>query len=648
MLLTSREQKLIQAFIKKSGTALTVTEMLDVTKTSRRTLYRDLDKLQASLPIDVSLRTTDAGYLLVGNLSELSRAHKLIEFTAVERRYGELLLLIEERASIASLTENFGISQPTATNDLRIIEKNLNENGLKLDRVRGLKIMGNERNIRSVLASSLYSVSEISEILMGNFSENKVLSFLNLEKFNQAKNVFDQVELPEMTDKTRALMQIFLTTVFLRLTKGKFVSIDNQREPSKNSLKFVRQLLTKLSTQDFTTIEVIYLAAVYDVLFFGFDREVLFMEKFDSDFSYKIRSLIDEVSTQLRIEFSRDDQLYGLLYAHLKETDILPELFSDKQNNFVEKIEVDNQEIFKVVEIALLNIFGRKFSSMETAFITLHFVATLERSDLVLPLRTALVTSRGRISCEFLISNLRKNYPFLKKIDIIQSSVNFDKTHYDVIFTTEKGSDYIYINHTIEQKNLDDIRRKLRVIQQSRVPINSSDPPSGKKFFVNLSQLFSISNGILTDFKITEIDDFKNLLDVISQIVALVNSNQPEILAKILKQRFDETHLAIPETKIALLHGIHDSIERPIFQIFDLSHEIEVLAMNRKMIKVKRMLLLISPPDVTDYAAYLLSKISSSIIETKLYTAIYNSGNYVVISELLRQIISEAIRKYDE
>lgn len=55
------------------------------------------------------------------------------------------------------------------------------------------------------------------------------------------------------------------------------------------------------------------------------------MEKFDTDFSYKIRQIIDRVSTKLEIEFGKDDRLYGLLYAHLKESEMLPILFPKKK-----------------------------------------------------------------------------------------------------------------------------------------------------------------------------------------------------------------------------------------------------------------------------------------------------------------------------
>ncbi|MDM5144993.1 hypothetical protein ICE98_02097 [Lactococcus lactis] len=132
MFLTSREQKLIQTFLKRGK--LTIAEMMEITDTSRRTLYRDLNNLQKSLPENISLENTDEGYFLKGDINQLTQAHELIDYTMSERLYGELLLLIENKASIASLTDYFGISQPTVTSDLRQLEQTLLENEISLIR----------------------------------------------------------------------------------------------------------------------------------------------------------------------------------------------------------------------------------------------------------------------------------------------------------------------------------------------------------------------------------------------------------------------------------------------------------------------------------------------------------------------------------
>ena len=641
MLVTSREQKLIHAFLKNGN--LTISEMLELTGTSRRTLYRDLERLQQSLPADVSLQTSDEGYFLAGELSVLTQMHELVEFTAQERLYGELLLLFTNRASIISISDEFGISQPTATADLRMIEKMLLENELLLEREHGLRVSGSEEKIRSIMTSALYQSTSIAEILKNQFQSNKILKLIDLSQIEQARAIFDRIDLPEITDKALTLMQCFLAVSLLRLQQNQTIDSNNKRRPSKQALTFV-QGLARLLPMIFSISEITYLAMVYDTLYFGFGRDVLFIEKFDTDFSYKIRQLIVGVSEQTGLPFGKDDHLYGLLYAHLKDTDILPTLFEVKQDEFITSVEENNPNIIAAVKTHLTQVFGKNFSMREVAFVALHFLATLERSDLVMPLRAALVTSRGFISCEFLMSNLKKNFPFLRKIDLIQTTQDFDKSYYDAVFTTEKELDYIYVNLNLEHKNLDEIRHQLRMIQQN-TSVRADD---NQKNIVNLNQLFTISTTLINSFSIDTLDNLSVLTETIRSVVSMTQSTDKAALRKLLEKRFEETHLAIPETKIGLFHAVHESIETPLFKIYDLNQEVEVIGMNRKKMKIKRVLLLLSPPSVSTYATYLLGKISSSIIENKLYTTIYDSGNEAVVKELLRQIMTEAIRKYGE
>lgn len=120
-------------------------------------------------------------------------------------------------------------------------------------------------------------------------------------------------------------------------------------------------MVSKLDNIVFTISEITYLSVVYDVLYFGFGRDILFMEKFDSNLSYKIRKLIDKVSNELEIQFSKDDKIYGLLYAHLKETDLLPDLFSEKQSTFIEQVKSNNVKIYSAVEKILPLVFEKSF-----------------------------------------------------------------------------------------------------------------------------------------------------------------------------------------------------------------------------------------------------------------------------------------------
>ena len=104
----------------------------------------------------------------------------------------------------------------------------------------------------------------------------------------------------------------------------------------------------------------------------------------------------------------------------------------------------------------------------------------------------------------------------MKRIDIIQLSEIPNLEHYDVVFTTEKELNYIYVSRILDQKNTDDIRHQLRVIQQEARKANKEDEP---RHTVDLSRLFSISNTLLEQFSLETLENPPHLQAVIELIV---------------------------------------------------------------------------------------------------------------------------------
>lgn len=643
MKVTSREQKLIHALI--SAEVLTFQEMLGVTKTSKRTLYRDLERLSATLPKEVTLISSSIGYYLRGNISILTSI-KSMDWTPKERLFGELILLILQKASIKSFDEKFEISQPTATADLKLIEKNLKILNLQLSREEGLKILGDERTIRQVLTSIFTQNISASELLSEDFVHHKLFSLIDIEHLHNVNVAFTGLNLQGMSDKTESIMRFFFFATLLRSENGHHLHMNCEKYPSKKALKFVRTISSRLKNTNLRIADIMYLAELADILHFSVGREVLYLEKSDTEFAYKIRKLIESVGFELNLEFERDDALYGLLYAHLKTTVILPELFILSENSeFSREIQKNNQEIYEVVRIALEKVFAKPFSPYEIAYITLHFVATLERSDLVLPLKALLLTDRGRIYSEFLVTNLKKNFPFIKQIEVLQSSAEFHEENYDIIFSTQSQTKYTKVDKVLNQENLDAIRKHLREIQRYQTPRKFNDYTSN---YMQLPQLFQMSNEIIENFEILKIKNKGRFRDVILQMTKKVFSENAHVLAYLLEQNFLRTPFGLPDTNIALLHGIHESVITPYFGIFDLSTAMSVIAMDKSRIKVERLLLLLGPKKVENDTQYLLGKISSSIIENKLYTAIYQSGNAILVRELLGKILTQAIRNYEK
>ena len=154
MLVTQREQQIIQEFLVKK--TLTVADMMEATGASRRTIYRDLDKFQLTLPhMDIYLRTSPEGYYLEGNLARLEQLQELKEFSPQERQKAELVLLVAQHFSLEELAERFAVSLPTVISDLKQLEKICEENELLLHQGDDIWITGKEETICSVLVSIL-------------------------------------------------------------------------------------------------------------------------------------------------------------------------------------------------------------------------------------------------------------------------------------------------------------------------------------------------------------------------------------------------------------------------------------------------------------------------------------------------------------
>lgn len=651
MIVTEREQKLINALIEKDH--MTVDDMLLVTKTSKRTLYRDLQSLQGSLKeVDVNLQRDDGGYYLTGNLDALENLHSMQEWKAHERLLAELILLLDGNLNLSDFMERFGSSQPTISNDLSTIEVELAFNDARLRRRKGLVVEASEFSKRSILVGVLAKVLkaiDLFNLTKDSWSKNQVASLIDFDIYQEINQAFDLTELDKFSDKTQFIWRLFFLASMISSIEIEGTSIS----PSKASLMKTKEI-TRNIRHSFSPRETAYLANIADILHYEPGTSLLFTEKFDTDFSYKISKFINLMSEEMKIDFERDEKLFDLLNAHLRSTILLPSFF-DRSDDvaMIREIEKRNSKMFGVVAKLLNQVFEKKFSKKEIAYITLHFVSTLERSDNVLPLVVALITSNGFVTTEILSGSIKTQFPFIKEINIIQSSQldKYNLSDFDIIFSTDFldiKEDYLKVDGILNRKNIQEMSEKLRVVQQSisgrRILRKST------RSFVNLQDFFKISSMLLEDFKIQIIANDGRFSNLIEEIV---DSLDEDIVAdskgvqRVIDDRFEKTPFGIPETELVLFHGVHSSILKPHFEIFDLDEEVELLGMDRKNMRAKRVMLLLAPKDSDELVSYLLGKISSSIIENKLYTTIYNSGNYEVIYQLLNQIITESLKEYE-
>jgi Transcriptional antiterminator len=356
MIITAREQKLIDAFLREN--ILTIDEMLLVTQTSKRTLYRDLQSLQTSLSeVGINLLKTDAGYILRGNLSSLKNLESLEEWRADDRMFAEMLLLLSSEMNLSQLMSIFSASQPTISHDLNLIEEELMNNQASLKRDKGLRIEASEEVRRSILVGILAKIIKPIEFFNldeESYAKNSVLKIIPYEKLELVNKTFAQVNISGFSDKNQFIWRAFFLASILSKGQIKFTG-DKSSHDSYELTKEIASNLGEFLSDD----DIAYLSEIADVLHFEKGSNLLLNENFNAIFSYKISRFISEMGNRLNIDFERDEKLFDLLSSHLRSTILLPSFFEMGDLSMLAEIESKNQQLFNTVSVLLEEILKK-------------------------------------------------------------------------------------------------------------------------------------------------------------------------------------------------------------------------------------------------------------------------------------------------
>ncbi|AAT87105.1 DeoR family transcriptional regulator [Streptococcus pyogenes] len=126
MLLTKREEQLLKALLNYGK--LSIDNMGDILKVSRRTVYRVLNELTDSLEsLNISIIKEDQKYYLTGELEELRAFSSQDNFSKNERLnlITYYLLIANQEITNEFLQEKLAVSNVTIIQDIAIVEKRL-------------------------------------------------------------------------------------------------------------------------------------------------------------------------------------------------------------------------------------------------------------------------------------------------------------------------------------------------------------------------------------------------------------------------------------------------------------------------------------------------------------------------------------------
>ncbi|HFH9837781.1 TPA: BglG family transcription antiterminator [Streptococcus suis] len=649
MLLTKREEQLMKAFLQVGK--LSLKEMAEILQVSSRTVYRTLSDLTDFLAEhEIDLVKDGKKYYLAGDLSALEDYKTMDSYSPSQRL--ELmtyqLLTSQEVVTNEQFQEQFLVSNVTVIQDIAAIEKRLADFELSLVRQKGYGIDGSISQKRRVLAILLANALSIQDFWQDDYASYPIL---DREVVEESRRVFErhQSALGDIDSKLKQLLIILLS---LADNQGE---LDHRVGVSKEALDFSQKVfmdLAQTSKRFYNIQEIIYFATILDELIIKRQEVPLFRESFDSGFYYNISQLIDSVSRFTKIDFIKDRLLFPLLFNHIRLSLAVPMLFPDHATTNVAYLATQkNPFLHRLVSLVMQDIFPTYLhNEYEYELVTLHFASSLRRSPDIYPIRLLLVTDERPLTTSVLVSKIKNIAPFVEWIDV-QSTTNLSQLnleHYDYCLTTKPlTQEGIHLISTFPNtQEILELQDTLQLIQENRTVLIREDIREERHY--DLQAYLTASSQVLQSFRLTHIGQQASFEEAVTAIVANLDYVEDRAyLTNKLLSRFAISPLAIPQTNLALIHTQSSQVSRSQFTIAELENSVSALSMNNQQEEVQRILVMLTPLGEGVEVRELMTAISQSIIENKLYTEIYRTGNQEIIYQLLNSIFTETIKKLE-
>lgn len=236
--------------------------------------------------------------------------------------------------------------------------------------------------------------------------------------------------------------------------------------------------------------------------------------------------------------------------------------------------------------------------------------------------------------------------------DVVNSSLFGLEQHrleeYDVILSTVPlpplSVPTLIVNPLLTSEEVQRVRHLLLSLPQSFQTL-ATKPRSTMLDFAELGELVETFERMDDQFDLVTLNNTDRLEDILLDIGThleerdLVQSGI-QLSAQLLR-RHEVAGLGVPDTKLALFHGRHASIEKASVFAFDLTTSIPLLMMDQSTEPVTRLLVLLAPEEARDVELQFLSAISGSLIESEEHMRLYSTGT----KEDLRLLLHECMKK---
>ncbi|MDN6139873.1 MAG: PTS sugar transporter subunit IIA [Tetragenococcus koreensis] len=327
----------------------------------------------------------------------------------------------ERRITIEYIMDYLLVSRSTVSNDLKELRKIAKRKNISIhfEKERGFYLVGTEENKRELYFIFIEKAMHSNEYLKDLEVSDR--SFINY----WIKKVEEELMI-QMTDNSFQKFETIITVIIKRIKSKRYVTEKYQSNVgySVNETEFVGnncRLLEKYFNISIIPSEISFISnQLYQRQFIK--NEVIY-QGFKVNLDILANNVIKEISKELKIDLTKDKELYENLALHFQTTITKDTDISDLINEeMYKKIRNMYPAVYSAVKKVMNHVFNQQHVSVsndkEYSFVTLHLISSMEKMKNIYTrnLNVFLVCHMGVGTSQFLKNKLEQYFNFSMEV----------------------------------------------------------------------------------------------------------------------------------------------------------------------------------------------------------------------------------------
>lgn len=453
---------------------ITGKELANTYLVSTKTIYNDIKVLNEFLKPYSSevVKKPSAGiYIEIDKKFRHQLLEKFQDNSEVEVNKEEFKLLFEfllnSKVDLLDWSLEHYISESTIRREIYDLEKELNPNGIRIQKQQGKFILfGEESQIRKYFRNKL--LHGIPHVNLDAMQQAGYVSSKRIQLVSQVMNRYLEQYQFSVAHDFRHYLLLDLLIFDIRWSNG--FKVEQQKAFDSNSPKIIetyllaRDLLNEIAGEEIDEAEIVTLSQIlisignYASAYLGSNP--------------KIEKTIDEFITMVGdlagIQLQNDEYLRGMLLNHLPAMIMRLKNRIHLKSNLIEDIKYQYGILYNFVWLSgkiFMDNFGVELTDIEAALLTIHLEIAVEKINQ--PMRIYVVCPHSLATSELLLNQVRKitgQFDNIEKVEFSKAK-DLEVNSNDLVISSVSLGDveyeYIHVGTIMKEEDLFKIQKRF-------------------------------------------------------------------------------------------------------------------------------------------------------------------------------------------